>query len=94
MEELIKRMERDGKNIYILKSYYEVFKDSISSCKRLSREGLPVFNSKYYEQAEKYFDKLHGYIWALCEIGYIDGSCEESIFNELIELIDMISITE
>lgn len=86
MEELIKRMEQDGKNTAIIKLWYSEFLNAVNFCKNLCNNGCIFSSTNEYEDSKRSYENMRGFIRGLYTVDYISDETCDSIINELIEM--------
>lgn len=84
MEELIKRMEQDGKNAAVITIWYSEFLSAVDFCKNLHNSFCLYIDTDEYTRFNKLYEDMNGFIWGLYTVGYISDKTRNSIISELI----------
>ncbi len=84
MEELIKRMEQDGKNTAVITNWYSEFLSAVDFCKNLHNSSCLYIHTDEYAKFNKLYEDMNGFIWGLDTVGYISDKTRDSIIIELI----------
>lgn len=85
MKELIERMQLEGMDVVIVKSWFKEFNACLDKCKALNNDGQLYFNSDSYKEADRLYKNLYGFVLGLSSLYYITT---ELAFKYIDELID------
>lgn len=71
MNELIEKMKTDKINTIVIESWYKKMMTNIQKCYFLKENGQQYIHTTAYEEAEEYFQNIHGFLWGIEATGYI-----------------------